>query len=78
MFVMVENMARDLVADLTGQNRAGRVAFGTEAGIFQSLGMDCVVCSPGSIEQAHKSDEFIQLGQIESYLNILEKLQGML
>ena len=78
MFVMVKTWPETLFADLTGQNGADRVAFGTEAGFFQSLGMDCVVCSPGSIEQAHKSDEFIQLGQMESYLNILEKLQGVL
>lgn len=60
-------MARNLVADLTGQNGADRVAFGTEAGIFQSLGMDSVFYCPGSIEQARKSEEFIQLGQLLSY-----------
>ena len=72
---MEDNMARELVAELTGANGADLVAFGTEAGIFQSLGMDCVVCGPGSIEQAHKADEFVSIDQLQSCLTMLEKLK---
>ncbi len=68
------NKAIELVAELTGKNNRELVAFGTEAGLFQSMGMDVVVCGPGSIEQAHKADEFISLGQLQSSLNMLEKL----
>jgi len=50
------------------------VPFGTEAGIFQALGMDVVVCGPGSIEQAHKADEFLAVEQLEQCLKMLEKL----
>ena len=42
----------------------GYVAFGTEAGLFQAAGIPTVVCGPGSIEQAHKPDEFITLDQL--------------
>lgn len=69
-----ENEARRIVAELTGANSAGLVPFGTEAGIFQALGMDVVVCGPGSIEQAHKADEFISRDQLGKCLDMLEKL----
>lgn len=68
------NEARDIVLALTGANETGTVAFGTEAGIFQSLGMSAVVCGPGSIEQAHKADEFVALDQLSSCLEMLEGL----
>ena len=69
-----KNEARRVVAELTGANGAGLVPFGTEAGIFQGLGMDVVVCGPGSIEQAHKADEFIARDQLVKCLDMLEKL----
>jgi acetylornithine deacetylase len=53
-----------LVLALTGANGTGKVAFGTEAGLFQEAGIPTVVCGPGSIEQAHKPDEFIEREQI--------------
>jgi acetylornithine deacetylase len=53
-----------LALALTGANGTGKVAFGTEAGLFQAAGIPTVVCGPGSIEQAHKPDEFIELDQI--------------
>ncbi|MEY8840919.1 acetylornithine deacetylase, partial [Cribrihabitans sp. XS_ASV171] len=71
---MAENEARDLVMELTGANGADLVPFGTEAGIFQGLGMSVVVCGPGSIEQAHKPDEFVSLDQLEQCLAMLERL----
>jgi len=69
-----DNAARKLLMELTGANGADLVPFGTEAGLFQSMGMDVVVCGPGSIEQAHKADEFIALGQLSDCLKLLEKL----
>ena len=71
---MDENAARDLVFSLTGSNAADVVAFGTEAGLFQSIGMSVVVCGPGSIEQAHKPDEFIEVQQLEACLDMLARL----
>ncbi|WP_071674539.1 acetylornithine deacetylase [Nioella nitratireducens] len=69
-----ENEARDIVMELTGANGAGLVPFGTEAGLFQDLGMSVVVCGPGSIEQAHKPDEFIELTQMGQCLGMMERL----
>jgi len=70
----LENEARQIVSALTGRNHAEVVPFGTEAGIFQNLGMDVVICGPGSIEQAHKADEFLALDQLADCLGLLEKL----
>lgn len=67
--------AFDLVARLTG-TAANRdcVSYGTEAGIFQNLGMDAVLCGPGDIAQAHIANEFISLDQISLCDNFLELL----
>ena len=69
------NEARDIVLELTGQNHADLVSFGTEAGIYNSLGSSVVVCGPGSIEQAHKPNEFISLQQLNACLSFLDRLK---
>ena len=71
---MDDNAARDLVARLTGSNGTDLVSFGTEAGLFQQLGMSAVICGPGSIAQAHKPDEFIELDQLSQCLTMLHRL----
>lgn len=68
------NEARDIMMELTGGNTADVVPFGTEAGIFQNLSMSAVVCGPGSIEQAHKADEFVSVDQMRQCLTMLERL----
>ncbi len=72
---MERNAARDLVAELTGANGTDLVAFGTEAGLFQKLGAQVVVCGPGSIAQAHKPDEFLALSQLDQCCTLLDKLR---
>ncbi len=71
---MEPSEARELVSALTGGNDVGVVPFGTEAGIFQDIGMSVVVCGPGSIAQAHKPDEFVAIDQMEQCLDMLERL----
>lgn len=44
---------------------SGTVAFATEAGSFQRAGIHSVVCGPGSIDQAHQADEYIELSELE-------------
>ncbi len=58
-----EEAAR-LASALTGRNDTAKVAFTTEAGLFSAAGIPAVVCGPGSIDQAHKPDEFITLDQV--------------
>jgi acetylornithine deacetylase len=68
------NEARDIVMDLTGADMAELVPFGTEAGLFQNYGTSAVVCGPGSIEQAHKPDEYISLDQLQHCIDMLWRL----
>lgn len=56
-----------------------KVSFGTEGGLFnQRLDVPVVVCGPGSIEQAHKPDEFIEISQMDAGECFLEGLLGSL
>ena len=68
--------ACELVSNLTGDNTREVVSFGTEAGLFQEIGISTVVCGPGSIEQAHKIDEFIILDELKKCLNLLEGIKN--
>ena len=68
------NQTRDIVMALTGANGSDLVPFGTEAGLFQEMGIDVIVCGPGSIEQAHKPDEFIARDQLQLCLGLFEAL----
>ena len=64
--------ACELISSLTGDNSRQVVSFGTEAGLFQEIGISTVVCGPGSIEQAHKIDEFIVLDELKKCLNLFD------
>jgi len=68
--------ACEFISNLTGDNSRGVVSFGTEAGLFQEIGISTVVCGPGSIEQAHKVDEFVTLDQIKKCLILLEGINN--
>ena len=68
--------ACDLVSNITGDNSREVVSFGTEAGLFQEIGISTVVCGPGSIEQAHKIDEFIKLEEINKCLKFLDGVKN--
>ena len=67
--------ACELISSLTGDNSREVVSFGTEAGLFQEIGISAVVCGPGSIEQAHKVDEYIILDELKKCLNLLEGIK---
>ena len=68
--------AVNLICNLTGDNSRDVVSFGTEAGLFQELGISTVVCGPGSIEQAHKIDEFVSFEQLKKCLDLLIKINN--
>jgi len=55
-----------LVAALTGNRKCVKVDFGSEGGLYSGrVGIPTVVCGPGSINQAHKPDEFIAMEQLD-------------
>ncbi|MCJ8142754.1 acetylornithine deacetylase [Ancylobacter sp. A5.8] len=63
-----------LALRLAGQNRTYTVAYGTEGGHFQAQGVPTVICGPGSIDQAHKPDEYIEVAQLRACERFLGRL----
>jgi acetylornithine deacetylase len=66
--------AETMAMALTRSNSAIAVSFATEAGHFQGAGLPTIVCGPGSIDQAHKADEFVDEAQLVACLELLERL----
>lgn len=74
-----DDPATQLVSHLSGANDVGKVAFGTEAGLFQQEGgIPTVICGPGDIDQAHKPNEFIEIEQIAACEAFVERLRERL
>jgi acetylornithine deacetylase len=64
-----------LAKQLAGRNSHTKVSFGTEAGLFVSIaGIPAVVIGPGSIEQAHKPDEFVKRSELMDCAGFIERL----
>lgn len=66
--------ARELAMRATQEPSSSVVSFTTEAGLFQQAGMSAVVCGPGSIEQAHKPDEFVEVSQLQDCSRFLRRM----
>ncbi|MEZ5957120.1 MAG: acetylornithine deacetylase [Hyphomonadaceae bacterium] len=66
--------AETLARALTGDNETRAVAYAAEAGLFQRAGIPAVICGPGSIEQAHQPDEWIERSQIEEGAVFMQRL----
>lgn len=58
----------------SGRNDLAKVAFGTEAGGYSADGIPSVVVGPGSIDQAHKADEFIAVSELEKCGAFIDRL----
>jgi acetylornithine deacetylase len=69
-----ESPAVAFVREVSGANAVDTVAYGTEAGLFQRAGIPAVVCGPGSIDQAHKADEFLALSELAACEAFLRKV----
>ena len=63
-----------LIAALTGDDERHKVAYATEGGQFTNAGIPTIICGPGSIEQAHKADEYVALSEIERCDTFLQRL----
>ncbi len=66
--------AAKLAMELADCTTSSCVGFGTEAGHFQEAGISTIICGPGSIDQAHKADEFITLEQVAKCERFLWRL----
>ncbi len=58
-----------------GHNNVGAVSYGTEAGFFELGDCPTVICGPGSIEQAHKPDEYIDISQLDKCMKFLRNIR---
>lgn len=58
--------AEAIVTALARTNHTEVVSYGTEAGLFQEVGIPTVICGPGSIRQAHQPNEYIELSQVRA------------
>ncbi len=60
---------------LAGRNDSIKVAYGTEGGLFDAMaGIPTVICGPGSIGEAHRADEFVEIAQIDACERFLKRL----
>lgn len=69
-----EGRAESLAKQLARTNAAIAVPYAAEAGQFQNAGLSAVIIGPGSIEQAHKADEWVALDQLEACAAFIERL----
>ncbi|HYS66471.1 MAG TPA: hypothetical protein VEN30_22025 [Paraburkholderia sp.] len=67
-------MLRDMACAASGNERVRTLAFRAEGGLFQSIGIPTVVGGPGSNEQGHKADEFVDFEQLAQCLAFLERI----
>ncbi|MBV9990634.1 MAG: acetylornithine deacetylase [Alphaproteobacteria bacterium] len=70
----MDSPAVALARELSGANAVETAAYGTEAGHFARAGIPSVICGPGSIEQAHKADEFVALSELAACDAFLRKV----
>ncbi|MDR9754280.1 acetylornithine deacetylase [Pseudomonas sp. SZMC_28357] len=68
------SQAAQLIAEFCGSEAFSTVAFGTEGGLFDAIGIPTVVCGPGSMDQGHKPDEFVSVAQLHACDVMLERL----
>lgn len=66
--------AQELVNQSLNQPQQNVVPFAAEGGQFQSAGFDVVLCGPGSIDQAHQPDEYIDIDQISQCEQFMDQL----
>ena len=69
-----DSAAVTLACEISGANAVDAVSYGTEAGLFQNAGIPAVICGPGSIDQAHKADEFVALSELDLCEKFLRKV----
>lgn len=68
------NPGQKVLSGHTGNTGTEAVSFATEAGFFQKLGTHVVVCGPGSIDQAHKRDEYVEMTQLVSCVDLMRSV----
>jgi acetylornithine deacetylase len=50
------------------------VPFGSDASKLSAVGIPSIILGPGSIEQAHTADEFVEIEQVEKAFVVYQRL----
>jgi len=75
LFAEPDGAAETLARRLAGDNGPARVVpYAAEAGQFQAAGFSTVICGPGSIDQAHQPDEYVERAQMERGAGFMVRL----
>jgi acetylornithine deacetylase len=64
----------ELTRELSGNHELDTVAYAAEAGQFAKGGFESIICGPGSIDQAHRADEFIAKSELEKGVSFIQRL----
>ena len=72
-----DGRAEQVAKQLAQQNDSYVVSYCTEGGQFQEGGFSAVICGPGSIDQAHQPNEFIEVSQVEACVGFMHRLIEM-
>ncbi len=70
----VDDDVVDLIKRISGNSKLNTVSYAAEAGQFANEGFHSAICGPGSIEQAHRADEFIAKEQLVKGVEMINKL----
>jgi acetylornithine deacetylase len=62
------------MAAINPNTNVDTVAYASEAGQFNAAGLQSIICGPGSIDQAHRANEFIAKQELKDYVAFLERL----
>lgn len=73
-----DSPAVELVQRLTGDTGTAVVSYASEAGQFQQAGYSAVICGPGSIEHAHRADEYVAIDQLDQCAAFMRQLIPLL
>jgi len=70
-----DGVAEAFARKLAGDNGPPRVVpYAAEAGQFQGAGFSTVICGPGSIDQAHQPDEYVEISQMQRGAAFMRRL----
>lgn len=64
----------NLIGKITGNYNWSTVSYASEAGHFANAGFESIICGPGSIEQAHRANEYISKDQLNKGVTMIQNL----
>ncbi|MFS2012587.1 acetylornithine deacetylase [Azospirillum sp. CT11-132] len=74
LFLAARSPLARLLEELTGQEPQAAVSYGTEAGLYQTAGIDAIICGPGDIARAHRPNEHILVEELNACQSMIEAL----